>query len=77
MFSVKTAFIGLRGKCSRDLIVSLDLLEGKEGRKKKQHSLKVEELKNEDQCFEGYLHPAPPSLKHICLASGFCGVNEP
>lgn len=57
MFSVKTAFIGLKGKCSRDLIVSLDLLEGKEG--KKQHSLKVEELKNEDQCFEGYLHPPP------------------
>lgn len=34
MFSVKTAFIGLKGKRSRDLIVSLDLLEGKEMEKK-------------------------------------------
>lgn len=55
MSSVKTAFISLKSKCSCDLTISVDLLDGEE------KSLKVEQLKKEDQCFEGYfLQPTHP-----------------
>lgn len=71
MSSVKTAFMSLKSKCSCDLIVSLGLLEGEE------KSLKVEQLKKEDQCFEGYLHPPTPIIETHLPGLGVLGVNEP